>query len=39
MCGSMADMQSAAAKIRRGKKIEDRKNKRQDKNIMLCPIP
>ena len=27
MCGSMADIQSAAAKIRRGKKIEDRKNK------------
>jgi len=37
----MADVQSAAAEIRRGKKIERRrkKNKRQDENIMVCPIP
>jgi len=36
----MADIQSAAAEIRRGKKIERRKkNKRQDENIMVCSIP
>jgi len=35
---SMADIQSAAAEIRRGKK-EDRKKKPQGKNIMVCPIP
>jgi len=40
MCGSMADIQSAAAEIRRGKKEEERrKDKRQDENIMVCPIP
>jgi len=34
MCGSMVDIQSAAAKIRQGmKKTEDRK-KSQGKNIM-----
>jgi len=42
MCGSMVDIQCAAAEIRRGKKkkkkIEDRK-KPQDENIMVCPIP
>jgi len=38
MCGSMADIQSAAAQIRRGKK-EERKNKPQHENIMVCPIP
>jgi len=32
MCGSMVDIQSATAEIRRGKK--ERKNKLQDKNIM-----
>ena len=39
MCRSMVDIQSVAAKIRRGKKwkIEDRK-KPQGKNIMACPI-
>jgi len=36
MCGSMVDIQYAAAEIRRRKK-EDRK-KPQAKNIMLCPI-
>jgi len=38
----MADIQSAAAEIRRGKEEErkDRKkNKRQDENIIVCPIP
>jgi len=35
----MADIQSATAENRRGKKeIKDRKKKRQDKNIMACPI-
>jgi len=37
MCGSMADIQSAAAEIRRGKKR--RKNKPQHENTMVCPIP
>jgi len=36
----MADIQSAAAEIRRGKKERrKKKNKRQDENIMVCPIP
>jgi len=43
MCGSMADIQSTAAEIRRGKKEEEeerkKKNKRHDENIMVCPIP
>jgi len=40
MCGNMADIQFAAAEIRRGKKKRRRKkNKRQDENIMVCPIP
>jgi len=34
----MVDVQSAAAEIRRGKKIERRK-KPHGKNIMACPIP
>ena len=34
MCGSMADIQSATAEIRRGKKKEDRNKKREGKNIM-----
>jgi len=40
MCGSMADIQSAAAEIRRGKeKLERRrKNKRQDENTYDLPI-
>jgi len=37
MCGSMVDIQCAAAEIRRGKKKKDRK-KLQDENIMVCPI-
>jgi len=37
MCGSMADIQHAAAEIRRGKK--EGKNKLQHENIMVCPIP
>jgi len=37
----MADIQSAAAEIRRGKKRRRRrrKNKPQHENIMVCPIP
>jgi len=40
MCGSMVDIQSAVAEIRRGKKKEEeeRKKKPQDQNIMVCPI-
>jgi len=37
MCGSMADIQSPAAEIRPGKK--ERKNKLQQENIMVYPIP
>ena len=42
MCGSMADIQSAAAEIRRGKKKKkkkERKNKPQHENIYRLPIP
>jgi len=38
----MADIQSAADEVRRGKKErkkERRKKKPQVKNIMVCPIP
>jgi len=35
----MADIQSAAAEIRRGKTRRRRKNKPQHENIMVCPIP
>jgi len=40
----MADIKSAAAEIRRGKKRKKerkkkRKNKPQHENIMVCPIP
>jgi len=36
----MADIQSTAAEIRRGKKKEEerRRKKSQGKNIMVCPI-
>jgi len=36
MCGSMVDLQSPTAEIRRGKKRK--KKKKQDENIMVCPI-
>jgi len=39
MCGSMADIQSPTAEIRRGKKERKKKEKTQDENIMVCPIP
>jgi len=36
----MADIQSAAAEIRQGKKRrKKKKNKPQHENIMVCPIP
>jgi len=35
----MANIQSATAEIRRGKKEERKKKKSQDENIMVCPIP
>jgi len=34
MCGSIVDIQSATAEIRRGKKKRNKKNKLQDENIM-----
>jgi len=35
MCGSMADIQSATAEIKRGKKAERRRKKKpQDENMM-----
>jgi len=39
MCGSMANIQSAATEIRQGKKERRKKNKLQGKNIMACPVP
>jgi len=39
MCGSMVDIQSATAEIRRGNKKEKKKKKPQDENIMGYPIP
>jgi len=42
MCGSMADIQSAAAEIRRGKKKKKKKKKKKNKpqheNIYGLPI-
>jgi len=39
MCGSMVNIQSAAAEIRRGKKDRRRGRKKpQGKNIMACPV-
>jgi len=34
----MADIHSATAEIRPGKKNIDRKKKPQDENIIVCPI-
>jgi len=39
MCGSMVDIQSPTAEIRRGKKEENRKKETTGQNIMACPIP
>jgi len=38
MCGSMVDIQSPTAEIKRGNKKRRRK-KKQHENIMVCPIP
>jgi len=38
MCGSMVDIQSATAEIRRGKKEEYRRKKPQGKNIMSASV-
>jgi len=43
MCGSMADIQSATAEIRRGKKERRKKKKKKEttgqKYNNVCPIP
>ena len=36
MCGSMVDIQSLTAEIRRGKKIEEDRNHREKYNIRIC---
>ena len=38
MCRSMVDIHSAIAEIRRGNKKEEENRKKQDENIMVCPI-
>jgi len=40
MCGSMADIQSSAAEIRRGKKKKEEEERTNDgmKIYMACPI-
>jgi len=37
MCGSMADIQSRTAEIRRGNKKEEERKKKQDENIYGLP--
>ena len=39
MCGSMADIQSAAAEIRRGKKKKEERPNHSMEIYMVCPIP
>jgi len=39
MCGSMADIQSAAAEIRRGIKKEEERTNHSMKIYMVGPIP
>jgi len=39
MYGSMVDIQSLIAEIRRGNKKEEERRKKQDEDIMVCPIP
>jgi len=36
MCGSMVDIQSATAEIRRGKKEEELKKKDTTRNVRIC---
>jgi len=38
MCGSIIDIQSPTAEIRRGKKKDERKKETTGQNIMVCPI-
>ena len=38
MCGSMVDIQSPTAEIRRGKKEEEEERRKQDENIMVATI-
>jgi len=38
MCRSMVDIQSPTAEIRRGKQKKKERKKKQDENIMVCPI-
>jgi len=38
MCGSMVDIESTAAEIRRGNKKKKKEERSQGKNIMVCPI-
>jgi len=38
MCGSMADIQSPTAEIRRGKKKERRRTNDRMKIYMACPV-
>jgi len=35
----MVDIQSLTAEIRLGNKKKERRKKKQDENIMVCPIP
>jgi len=38
MCGSMVDIQSPTAEIRRGKRRKKEEETTGQKNIMACPI-
>jgi len=38
MCGSIADIQSATAEIRRGKKIERKIEETTGQDIVACPL-
>jgi len=38
MCGSMADIQSPTAEIRRGNKKEEEERRNRMKIYMVCPI-
>jgi len=38
MCQSVVNIQSPTAEIRRGKKEKEEERKKQDENIMVCPI-
>jgi len=38
MCGSMADIQSLTAEIRRGKKKKEEEERNRMKIYMVCPL-